>query len=108
MGFDINVHDQWAIEGQGRIQDRTREHLGTTDKAIVAYRRMLLSAIGKVGNGEKPLMWLDPDRAATIRGPITVDGMGPTQGWQSYWKEFDARRRSGSDWAKQTLPPLVA
>ena len=28
MGFDINVHDQWAIESQGRIQDRTREHLG--------------------------------------------------------------------------------
>ena len=49
MGFDINVHDQWAIESQGRIQDRTREHLGTSDKAIVAYRRMLLSAIGQVG-----------------------------------------------------------
>ena len=61
MGFDINVHDQWAIESQGRIQDRTREHLGTTDKAIVAYRRMLLSAIGQVGNGEQPPMWLDAD-----------------------------------------------
>src|SRR5262245_26949471 len=108
MGFDINVHDQWAIEGQGRIQDRTREHLGTTDKAIVAYRRMLLSAIGQVANGEKPPMWLDRTRAAAMRGPITVDGMGPTQGWQSYWKEFDARRRSGSSWAAQTLPPLVA
>ena len=60
MGFDINVHDQWAIESQGRIQDRTREHLGTSDKAIIAYRRMLLSAIGQVANGEKPPMWLDP------------------------------------------------
>ena len=48
---------------------------------------MLLSAIGQVANGEKPPMWLDPARAATIRGPITVDGMGPTEGWQSYWKE---------------------
>jgi hypothetical protein len=108
MGFDINVHDQWAIEGQGRIQDRTREHLGYSDKAIIAYRRMLLSAIGQVQNGEKPLMWLDKARAATIRGPITVDGMGPTQGWQAYWKDFDARRRSGSSWAAQTRPPLVA
>ena len=59
MGFDINVHDQWAIESQGRIQDRTREHLGYSDKAIIAYRRLLLSAIGQVGRGEKPPMWLD-------------------------------------------------
>jgi hypothetical protein len=108
MGFDINVHDQWAIEGQGRIQDRAREHLGYSDKAIIAYRRMLLSAIGQVQNGEKPPMWLDKARAATIRGPVTVDGMGPTQGWQTYWKDFDARRRSGSSWAAQTRPPLVA
>ena len=108
MGFDINVHDQWAIESQGRIQDRTREHLGTTDKAIVAYRRMLLSAIGQVANGEKPPMWLDPARAAAIRGPIAIDGMGPTEGWQSYWKDVDARRRSGSSWAANTAPPLVA
>jgi len=26
MGLDINVHDQWAVEGLGPIQDRTREH----------------------------------------------------------------------------------
>ena len=25
---DINVHDQWAVESMGAIQDRTREHLG--------------------------------------------------------------------------------
>jgi hypothetical protein len=108
MGFDINVHDQWAIESQGRIQDRTREHLGTTDKAIVAYRRMLLSAIGQVANGEKPPMWLDPARAAAIRGPIAIDGMGPTEGWESYWKDVDARRRSGSKLGRQHHPALVA
>ena len=69
MGFDINVHDQWAIESQGRIQDRTREHLGTSDKAIIAYRRMLLSAIGQVANGEKPPMWLDAERAGADPRP---------------------------------------
>jgi phenylpropionate dioxygenase-like ring-hydroxylating dioxygenase large terminal subunit len=108
MGFDINVHDQWAIESQGRIQDRTREHLGYSDKAIVAYRRLLLSAIGQVANGEKPLMWLDASRAAEVRGPITVDGLCPADGWQAYWKDVDRRRRGGSSWAAATLPPLVA
>jgi len=53
-------------------------------------------------------MWLDRARAAAIRGPITVDGMAPTRGWQAYWKDVDQRRRSGSSWAAATLPPLVA
>ncbi len=41
MGLDINVHDQWAVESPGPIFDRTNEHLATSDKAIIAYRRML-------------------------------------------------------------------
>ena len=42
---DINLHDQWAVESMGSVQDRTKEHLGTTDKAIMANRRTLLKAI---------------------------------------------------------------
>ena len=45
MGADINVHDQWACESMGAIQDRTNEHLGQSDKAISAYRRLLRRAI---------------------------------------------------------------
>jgi len=108
MGNDINVHDQWAIESMGAIQDRTREHLGTTDKAILANRRLLLRAIAQVEAGEAPLMHLDRARAATIRGPVTCDAIGPTTGWETYWKELDRRRRAGSDWARATASPLVA
>jgi hypothetical protein len=49
MGADINVHDQWACESMGAIQDRTREHLGQSDKAISAYRRLLRGAIEEAG-----------------------------------------------------------
>ena len=42
---DINVHDQWAVESMGSIQDRTREHLGSSDKVIMANRRLLIKAI---------------------------------------------------------------
>jgi phthalate 4,5-dioxygenase oxygenase subunit len=45
---DINVHDQWAVESMGAIQDRTREHLGTSDKVIIANRRLLVKAIETV------------------------------------------------------------
>jgi len=53
-------------------------------------------------------MWLDAERATQIRGPVTVDGMGPTVGWETYWKEFDAQRRRDSSWAAGTPSPLAA
>src|SRR4026209_800495 len=59
MGADINAHDQWACESMGAIQDRTQEHLGPSDKAISAYRRLLRQALEQSGNGGKPLMVLD-------------------------------------------------
>ena len=56
---DINRHDQWAVESMGAIQDRTREHLGTSDKVIMANRRVLLKAIEQVQGGARPPMALD-------------------------------------------------
>ncbi len=100
MGHDINVHDQWAVESQGAIQDRTREHLGTSDKGIALYRRILVEAIEQAGRGERPLMVLDAAEAAQLRGPATVDGIGPKDGWTQFWQEIDARRRQGAPWAR--------
>jgi len=46
-----------------RRQDRTREHLGTTDKGIIAYRKNLLMAEirQRSAAGERPLLDLDAD-----------------------------------------------
>jgi phenylpropionate dioxygenase-like ring-hydroxylating dioxygenase large terminal subunit len=99
MGFDINVHDQWAVESQGRIHDRTREYLASSDKAIVAYRRLLLRAIEQAGRGDRPLMVLDAAAAQRVRGPAAIDGIGPRDAWQSYWRENDRQRRQASAWA---------
>jgi phthalate 4,5-dioxygenase oxygenase subunit len=99
MGTDINVHDQWACESMGSIQDRTKEHLGQSDKAISAYRRILRGAIDEAGQGGKPLMVLDPASAAKITGPVAIDGIGPTEGWQVYWRKTDEARRQASGWA---------
>ena len=99
MGEDINIHDQWAIESQGPVHDRTREHLGQTDAAIALYRRMLLAAIAEAARGGRPPMVLDRAAAAALRGPATLDGIGPTEGWEAYWQDADARRRSGAPWA---------
>ena len=97
MGHDINVHDQWAVESMGRIQDRTREHLGQSDKAITAYRRLLRSSIEKMQKGEK--LPVDPNGGNALRGPVTLDGLGPTASWQSYWRDVDRRRRGAAEWS---------
>jgi hypothetical protein len=98
MGADINVHDQWACESMGAIQDRTSEHLGTSDKAISAYRRLLRQAIEQAGKGETPVMVLDEAQAASVTGPAAIDGIGPADDWQSYWQTSEAARRKTASW----------
>lgn len=98
MGADINVHDQWACESMGEIQDRTQEHLGTSDKAIVAYRKLLRQALDDNGKGETPIMVLDKSRARSVTGPACVDGIGPAADWQGYWQRTEAARRGAMSW----------
>jgi len=51
----VNTQD-WAIqESMGPIVDRTREHLGTSDLAIIAMRRLMLQATRDVEVGRDPL-----------------------------------------------------
>lgn len=101
MGHDINVHDQWAVESMGRIQNRTREHLGQSDKAITAYRRLLRQSIELAQKGERPV--IDPAKLSSVPGPVTMDGIGPTSGWQDYWKEVDLRRRQAAGWSSPAI-----
>lgn len=104
MGHDINVHDQWAVESQGPIQDRTREHLAATDKCIYTYRRMLTKAIEATLAGEDNVpMLLNEEEARKITGPASIDGVGRRNQEKSYWVEADLKRRQESDWASQRL-----
>jgi hypothetical protein len=40
---------------QGSISDRTTEHLGTSDKGILLYRKVILENIERVQRGEDPM-----------------------------------------------------
>jgi hypothetical protein len=82
----------------GAMQDRTQEHLGTSDKAISAYRRLLRQALDQSGKGAKPLMVLDPSEAAKITGPACVDGIGPAGDWQGYWRRTNQGRQETKSW----------
>ncbi len=99
MGADINVHDQWACESMGPIADRTQEHLGTSDKAITAYRKLLRQALAAAESGGKPMMVLDTVAARRLTGPACVDGIGPADDMQGYWQRSAEARRKFTTWA---------
>jgi phthalate 4,5-dioxygenase len=99
MGADINVHDQWACESMGAIADRSREHLGQSDKAIAAYRRLLRASIDAMEKGSAPPITFDATAAKIMTGPAAVDGIGPTDNWRSYWLRTDANKRGAASWS---------
>jgi len=46
--------DYDACVSQGAIQNRRNEHLGTTDRGVVLYRRLLAESIAAVESGREP------------------------------------------------------
>jgi hypothetical protein len=70
----VNTQDVALQEGMGPIVDRTKEHLGTTDRAIIALRQLLLEATRAVENGE-PVRGTDPSAYRHVR---PVDHKIPT------------------------------
>jgi nitrite reductase/ring-hydroxylating ferredoxin subunit len=102
MGDDINVHDQWAVESMGPIQDRTREHLGRSDKAITACRKLLFRAIDEVAAGRDPIL---TQGVTGLRGPASIDAIGPVEGWEDYWATKDRARRQATPWSAAAMEP---
>jgi len=47
-------HDSVATESMGALYDRSREHLGSSDAAVVAVRRRILEAVQAFQRGEEP------------------------------------------------------
>jgi len=95
MGFDINVHDQWAVESPGVVHDRTREHLSRADVAIRAHRRLLLAAmdyptdVNLIGSA-------DP---SALTGPAAIDAVDTDDDPDSCWRELERARREAAGWA---------
>jgi hypothetical protein len=107
LGRDINVHDQMAVEGQGYIYDRGHERLSRSDRAIITYRRMALTAIDLVAAGGNPHALLTDTAEVESRGPIPLDGIGPTGEWERYWAQSVEDLRKASPWAAG-LPAALA
>jgi phthalate 4,5-dioxygenase oxygenase subunit len=84
------IQDRVVQESMGPIIDRTREHLGTSDKAIIYYRRLLLTKLQEMDEG-KPLPGLDPalsydQRACSFEMPNNL----PWQQVVRWQEEFES------------------
>ncbi len=88
LGISFPDQDACVTEGAGPIQDRTQEHLASTDKCILASRIMLLRAIRELQQGiEPPLFTRDPLNNPEIR--IVATGIQVPSGadWRTHVRD---------------------
>lgn len=87
MGDFFPAHDAYATVSPGPIQDRTQEHLGTTDKAIISQRQMLLQAIRDVENGRDPLHVIrDPVANHFPHVVVQSEVISASEDWRTLWQ----------------------
>ncbi len=89
MGSAFQVHDAWATEGEGPIQDRTKEHLGSTDRAIVVARNLMLRIIRQMAESRVVPY---PDR---FRIPVWRARIPASEDWRKYSKEKNRTENGG-------------
>jgi hypothetical protein len=80
----INTQDMALQEGMGQIVDRSKEHLGTSDRAIIVMRQLLFEALDACRDG-KPIRGTDPHTYSRVRA---VDLMiPPVENWREQIKD---------------------
>lgn len=68
---NVMNQDFLAWAGQGRIADRTQEHLGASDRGIVMVRRRFFEDLERVAAGEDPKGLIrDPARNIRVQLPV--------------------------------------
>jgi 5,5'-dehydrodivanillate O-demethylase len=82
----VDGQDVTAWVTQGRIADRTQEHLGTSDLGVMALRRLFQEQMDLVEDGLDPICtYRDPARNVCIDLPQEKEKFG---GGQAFRREF--------------------
>ena len=84
---DFRSQDMMATESAGPIFDRTKEHLGSTDVAVIRMHRMLLRAAKALANGEQPPALAGSGDFRSIRGAEKILANG--EDWRTLGSNDD-------------------
>ena len=94
MGSGFQAHDAFATASQGAIQDRTDEHLVSSDKAILAARKLLGKAIRDVQEGREPPHVIKEPGRNRLPELLVISDMIPSDGdWKDYTRKLEAEAR---------------
>jgi phthalate 4,5-dioxygenase len=95
MGSGFQAHDAFATTSQGRIQDRTEEHLVSSDKAIVAARKLMQKAIEDIREGREPPHVARSPSENHFPGLLVLSDMiSAASDWKQYTKNLEAEARA--------------
>jgi len=89
------AHDACATESMGPVYDRSREHLGVSDKGVIAVRRYLVDVVQAFQAGQPPPhLVTDPAQnqfgdVDTLSATIPADG-----GWREHFPHLANPRHS--------------
>ena len=74
----------------GPIYDRSKEHLGTTDVAVIHMRRELITLARQLQQGIEPAILSDPGRFRAVPMDLVTSEESLEDIWDPYWQHFKA------------------
>jgi hypothetical protein len=91
LGSNFQAHDSLATVGAGPIQDRTQEHLVSSDKVVVVTRKLLLKAIQDVQEGrDAPHVVRDPKSNRFPHLLVLSEVISSSKDWRAHVNEAEA------------------
>ena len=88
LGTNFQVHDAFATESQGPVQNRTEENLVSSDKAIVAARKLIFNGIRDVQAGREPQHVVRDPTANTFPNLVVIsDVIAKSLDWKDYTRD---------------------
>jgi hypothetical protein len=95
MGSGFQAHDAFATASQGAVQNRSDERLVSSDKAIVAARKLMKKAIRDLQEGKDPLHVIRSVNENRHPHFTVISDMIPAGAdWREYTKNLEAEARA--------------
>ena len=92
LGTNFQIHDAFATESQGPVQNRTEENLVSSDKAIVAARKLILNGIRDVQAGREPQHVIrDPKYNRFPNLVVISDVIAKSMDWKEYTRSRELK-----------------